>query len=64
MYFKANLEVGKKKKSERILFISAKDIIEAMDTTKRIRWSRMLLLKPINYEEYMKGVDRKYKNQS
>lgn len=60
MYFRANLEVGRKKKDERIMFISARSIIGAMDITKKIRWSRLIELVPVTYEDYMKGVDKKY----
>ncbi len=60
MYFKAQLEVGKHK-DERIMHISARDIIHAMDITKKIRNVRRLVsLSPISYEDYMKGVDKKY----
>ncbi len=63
MYFRACLEVGKKKKDERIMFISARDIIHAMDITKKIRWSDLKNLKPVTHEEYMKGVALKYKKE-
>lgn len=58
MYFRAQLET--EKNDERIMFLSAKDIIQAMDVTKKIRKSRIITLNPINYETYMKGVDKKY----
>jgi hypothetical protein len=64
MYFKANLEVTnwKKQKDERILFVQAKDIVQAMDITKKIKGSQIWRLAPISYKEYMGGVDLKYKN--
>ena len=60
MYFRATLEVGKKKKDERIMFIAAKSIVDAMDVTRKIRWSRLMILIPVTHEDYMKGVDKKY----
>jgi len=61
MYFKASLEiVTKKATDERIMFIQAKDIVGAMDITKKIRYSKFKLIEPISHKDYMAGVDRKY----
>jgi hypothetical protein len=58
MYFKANLEI--EEKDEKVLFIAALNIVQAMDITRKIRKSRIKILKPITYEEYMQGIDLKY----
>jgi hypothetical protein len=63
MYFKACLEVGRKKKDERIMYISARDIVHAMEITKKIRWSTYKYVKPVSYDEYMKGVALKYRKE-
>lgn len=64
MYYKACLEVGKKedKKDERVLYLQQKNIINAMDVAKKIRFGRLLFVLPINYDEYMRGIGLKYKD--
>jgi cytidylate kinase len=64
MYFKACLEIRNKrnKTHEEIMYIQAKNIIHAMEVTKKKRGSRFKYIKPIDYDDYMAGVDLKYKN--
>ena len=64
LYFKAVLEVTnfKKQKDERVMYLQARDIIHAMDMTRRIRGSQFKTILPISYSDYMSGVDLKYKN--
>lgn len=59
-YFKAIIETGKKTRYERAVFIQRKDIIDAYDVTKKIRYGKLQLLKPVSRKEYMKGIDKKY----
>lgn len=59
-YYKAILEIGRKKKHERVMYIQRPTILEALDVTKKIRSSDLQRIEPISYEEYMKGVDKKY----
>ncbi len=63
MYFKASLDiVTKTTNDERIMFIQANDIVQAMGITKKIRYSKFKLIEPISRSEYMDGVDKKYTN--
>lgn len=59
-HFKINLETGKKGSCSRILYVRAVDIIHALGISKKIRYSKLRSIVPISYEEYMKGVDKKY----
>lgn len=59
-YFRISLETGKKQNLERILFVRASNIIAAMDISKKIRGSTLKSIAPISFENYMKGVSKKY----
>ena len=59
-HFKIVLETGKKRSSGRILYVRAGDIMDALTISKKIRGANLVQILPINYEEYMKGVDKKY----
>lgn len=59
-HFKISLETGKNLSESRILFVRANDIIDALNISKKIRDSHLSYLIPISYEDYMKGVSKKY----
>ena len=61
-YFKACLDVVnfKKQVDERIMHIVAKNIIQAMDITKKIKGSQLKYLIPETKKEYDAGVSLKY----
>ncbi len=59
-HFRIYLETGKKRSNGREMHVKAPDIIAAMDISKKIRGSTLKSIVPETYEEYMKGVDKKY----
>lgn len=66
MYFKACLEIKNRKNQvdEEIMFIQARDIVQAMDITKKKRGSRFKTIDPISHKDYMAGVDLKYNDRN
>lgn len=59
-HFKISLETGKKLSESRILYVRTESIIDALNISKKIRDSHLQEIKPISYEDYMKGVSKKY----
>jgi hypothetical protein len=56
--FRANVIVGRKKKSqrERIMFIRASTILDALDITKKVRPVKLNYVVEITRAEYLEGV--------
>jgi len=61
-HYKIVLETGKKRSNSRILYVRSKDIVGALNISKKIRDSSLISIDPITYQVYMKGVDKKYKS--
>jgi|GEM_PF-2555064 len=59
-YFKIILETGKKKSTSRIMYIRAVNAVDAMLISNKVRGARLVSIHSITYEDYMKGVDKKY----
>jgi hypothetical protein len=59
-HFKIELSIGKKGSNSRVLHVRTDDIIGAMDIGRKIRYSKIIQIKPISFKEYMKGVHSKY----
>jgi|APSaa5957512622_1039677.scaffolds.fasta_scaffold00059_77 hypothetical protein len=69
-HYKIVLETGKKKSTNRILYVkvpadpAVDGIIYALDISRKIRDSRLRSIVGITHEHYMKGIDMKYTNES
>lgn len=63
-HFRIYLETGKKRSNGREMFVRAPDILAAMDISKKVRGSTLKSIIPITFDEYMKGVDKKYDRPS
>jgi len=61
-YYKILLETGKKRSSERKLFVTDPTILGALDISKKVKNSTMKNITPISRKEYMTGVGKKYDN--
>ena len=61
-HFKILITTGKKQNIARTLFVRAHDITAAMDIRRKVRKSQLRSIHTISYEEYMTGVDEKYKS--
>jgi len=59
-HFRISLETGKKLSESRILYVRGNDIIDALNISKKIRDSHLSTIIPVSYEDYMKGVSKKY----
>ena len=59
-HFKISLETGKNLSESRVLFVRTDDIIGALNISKKIRDSHLSNIIPVSYEDYMKGVSKKY----
>lgn len=60
-HFRVSLEIGKKKNNSRTLYVRAKTIADAYVIGNKVRYARIVNVQTISFEDYMLGVDKKYK---
>lgn len=60
LHFKVDLETGKKHSGSRTLYVREENIVDAFKIGNKIKYGTLKSVIPITYEEYMKGVDKKY----
>ena len=59
-HYKIKLETGKKLSQSRTLYVRVANIADAMQISSKIRKARLCSITQIDFDAYMKGVDKKY----
>ncbi len=63
-HFRVTLETGKHSSTSRVLYVRAENIMDAYIVGNKVRYGKLKKVTPITYEEYMKGVDKKYSSST
>lgn len=59
-YFKVILEEGRKKRTERVVFMQGNDLCDTvLNNVKRFNHAKLLCAYPITRDEYLKAVAKK-----
>lgn len=58
-YFRVLLEEGRKKKTERVVYMQGKDFSTVLNNMRRFNFGKLLDAFPVTREEYLRGVATK-----